>query len=188
MDEKQPIPETLSITLRRPVKIGDVEYAVMTLREPTAGEMEQVDGESGWAKKVAMIALVSGIPAKLLEEVGVRDIDLATAYLARFSEIEQIAPIVVDFPEILGEVTMPLRRPVELGNDTWHELHLREPTAGEMIQLDKLAGWKADVQAISLISGIPRAAVIKIGERDARRASEYLGRFFPAGRSTGADD
>ena len=95
MDEKQPIPETLSITLRRPVKIGDVEYAVMTLREPTAGEM---------------------------------------------------------------------------------------------IQLDKLAGWKADVQAISLISGIPRAAVIKIGERDARRASEYLGRFFPAGRSTGADD
>ncbi|HZU64971.1 MAG TPA: phage tail assembly protein [Novosphingobium sp.] len=81
----------------------------------------------------------------------------------------------LDPPEALE---IPLAKPVELGSESYPLLRLREPTAGEMIELDKFTGWEADVKAIALISGVPEAAVRKLGVRPVRRASEYLGRFL----------
>jgi hypothetical protein len=89
--------------------------------------------------------------------------------------------------EIPDELVITLRKPVELGDIKFHELRLREPTAGEMIELGADTGWQGDVKAISLISGVPEPALRKIGVRDARKASEYLGLFFATDPSTGAD-
>jgi hypothetical protein len=80
-----------------------------------------------------------------------------------------------DLPE---EKTITLRKPVTLGSETWSSLTLREPTAAEWMQFDKLSGIEADIKAISLISGVPEPAVRQIGARDIIEASKYLAGFL----------
>lgn len=87
-----------------------------------------------------------------------------------------------DIPE---QLVITLRKPVTLGDITYTELRLREPTVGEMIELGADEGWKADAKAIALISGVPEPAVRNLGVRDGKRASGYLARFLTDGPSTG---
>lgn len=81
-------------------------------------------------------------------------------------------------PMIPDELVITLRKPVTLGSLTYTELRLREPTAAEMIETDKLTGTEADVRAVALASGVPEPAVKLIGARDLIQASRYIGRFF----------
>jgi hypothetical protein len=179
--EQDQIPDELIITLRRPAKLGEISYDTIRLREPTAGELMALDAETGWTKTIHKIAKVSGLPQPAIDQICLRDITEASAYLKRFSVSSGETE---DNPD---ELVITLRAPVTLGTETYSQLCLREPNAGEMIKLDKVSGWTANVKAISLISGVPELAVIKIGERDAQRAAEYLGRFFGDDLSIGAD-
>lgn len=79
-----------------------------------------------------------------------------------------------DIPE---ELVITLRKPVTLG-DTYSELRLREPTASEWMQFDKLTGVEADIKSVSIVSGVPEPAVRLIGARDLLAASRYLARFL----------
>ncbi|MBN9143757.1 MULTISPECIES: phage tail assembly protein [unclassified Novosphingobium] len=90
-----------------------------------------------------------------------------------------------DIPE---QLVITLRKPVTLGDITYTELRLREPTVGEMIELGADEGWKADAKAIALISGVPEPAVRSLGVRDGKQASGYLARFLIDAPSTGAAD
>lgn len=83
-----------------------------------------------------------------------------------------------DTPDLPEEMILTLRRPVEAGGVTYSELHLREPTAGEMLQFGKLTGVEAEIAAVSLVAGVPRTAIEKIGARDLVKASAYLSRFL----------
>lgn len=76
------------------------------------------------------------------------------------------------------ELVLTLRKPVTLGDLSCTQLSLREPTAGEMMQWDKLAGTEADIVAVSIVSGTPRPLVEKIGARDLNKAARYLGGFL----------
>lgn len=76
------------------------------------------------------------------------------------------------------EMVVTLRKPVSLGSETYTEVRLREPTAGELLQWDKLAGTEADIVAISIVSGIPRPAVEKIGARDLIACARYIAAFL----------
>lgn len=87
--------------------------------------------------------------------------------------------------ESLGEIARPpetltinLAKPVTLGDLSWSQLVLREPTGAEMIAVDTKKGWALEVSLISLISGVPEPAVIKIGVRDLTEARKYIGNFF----------
>lgn len=55
---------------------------------------------------------------------------------------------------------------------------IREPTAGEMLQWDALAGVAADIKAISVVAGIPPQAVEKMPARDFIRASKKIASFL----------
>lgn len=79
-----------------------------------------------------------------------------------------------DIPE---ELIITLRKPVVLG-ETYTELKLREPTAAEWAQFDKLTGVEADIKSVSVVSGVPDRAIGKIGSRDLLLASRYLARFL----------
>jgi hypothetical protein len=79
------------------------------------------------------------------------------------------------FPE---ERTIVLRKPVQLGDVTYAELKLREPTGLEMQQWDGQIGATADVTAIAVVSGVPRPAVEMIGSRDIVEAARYLALFL----------
>jgi len=85
MADPQDIPEELIITLRKPVEFGGQVYSELKLREPTAGEYEQVDNVKGaTATDILMVSLVSGIPRQVVAKIGMRDVGEAARYLGRF--------------------------------------------------------------------------------------------------------
>lgn len=73
-----------------------------------------------------------------------------------------------------------LRKPVTLGEKTFTELTLSEPTAGQ-IEKASIAGGKVDMSVaialIALVSGAPRTAIQMLGQRDFKEASDFLGGF-----------
>lgn len=87
--------------------------------------------------------------------------------------------------ELLDEKTITLRRPVEANGQSYSELNLREPTADELLQINKFSGTEADIFAVSLISGVPKAAIGKIGARDLIAAAGFIGNFLSASPQTG---
>lgn len=82
--EAETLPETKTITLRKPVTFATLEYAQITLREPTAGEWEAWDDLTGVAANRKAIATVAGIPEGAVKQFGVRDFNEAMRYLNAF--------------------------------------------------------------------------------------------------------
>ena len=78
-------------------------------------------------------------------------------------------------PETL---TVELRTPLEFGGETYRQITLREPTAGEWAQWDDKKGVEADILAVSIVAGIPEPVVRKIGSRDLLQASRFLAGFL----------
>lgn len=84
------------------------------------------------------------------------------------------------------EITITLSKPIVIGKDataqTFDEIKLREPTAGEM---EKAA--RADtnigtvITLVSLIAVIPRGVVEKITRRDLMAADKFFQTFTDAG-------
>lgn len=89
------------------------------------------------------------------------------------------------------EKVIKLRKPVVLGTGEnamqYDSLTLLEPTAGELEKATSTAtnNIGMSITLIHLVSGVPRAAVAKIGQRDLREASDYLGGFTEDGPTTG---
>jgi len=84
------------------------------------------------------------------------------------------------------ELVIDLRKPVTLGSETYTQLVLREPTAGEVAQAQKAGGGLAsDIVLIALVSGVPKPGVERIGYRDTQRAVQYLAGFMVGGPETG---
>ncbi len=80
-----------------------------------------------------------------------------------------------DLPE---EKTITLRKPVSLGSETYTELRLREPTAGEWVQFSKYEAIEQDLMAVAVVSGVPRPALEKIGSRDLKEAAKFVANFL----------
>lgn len=85
---------------------------------------------------------------------------------------------VADEPAQGDELVITLARPLELGGVTWHELRLREPSAGEWARWDDRKGVEADILAVSIVSGVPEPAIRKLGARDLLRASRFVAGFL----------
>ncbi|MBB5414109.1 phage tail assembly protein [Paraburkholderia atlantica] len=85
------------------------------------------------------------------------------------------------------EKTLKLRKPVKLGSGesevVYDSLHLREPTAGDLDKSMSAASSNIGIgiMMIHLISGVPKAAVEKLCQRDFTEANEYLGGFTDDG-------
>ncbi|WP_395391495.1 phage tail assembly protein [Novosphingobium sp. BL-8A] len=79
---------------------------------------------------------------------------------------------------IPDDMVITLRKPVEHGGMTYTELSLKEPTAAQWGEWDGMKGVEADLMAVSVVSGIPRQAIAKIGARDLILASRYIARFL----------
>lgn len=75
------------------------------------------------------------------------------------------------------ELTITLRKPATLATESWPKLVLREPTAAQMIQWDRLSGAEANIMAVSVVSGVPRTAIEQIGVRDLLAAARFIGSF-----------
>ena len=91
-----------------------------------------------------------------------------------------------DFP---SEMTMTLRTPLHpLGGqgDVVTELHLREPTCGELEAASKvIGGVSADIALIASITGHPAGLIRSMGAYDYARCSNFLGGFAQRGLAIG---
>lgn len=90
-------------------------------------------------------------------------------------DLESIAQLGGEPP---AELVITLRKPVSFAGQTYGELRLREPTAGETESWDGMVGNAADNMAVSIVSGVPLPAIRMIGARDRGEAARYLARFL----------
>lgn len=76
------------LTLRKAVRLGDDTYATLTLREPTAGELERAtrDGRSGLTVTIDLISMVAAVPRQVIEKITGRDLREAADYIGGFTE------------------------------------------------------------------------------------------------------
>lgn len=83
--------------------------------------------------------------------------------------------------------TIILRKPIELGGQTYAVLDLREPMAGEIKRAQVSTGdMDSNISLVSIISGIPPQAIEKVGIRDMTEAVEYLRGFTVVAPQTGS--
>ena len=87
--------------------------------------------------------------------------------------------------DMATELTVQLLKPVEHASETYTELQLSEPTAGQMIDADKAgAGLASLVKLISMVAAIPHGAALKIGRRDLWVCERFFGSFDQLPQST----
>lgn len=80
------IEEEKTIELRKPVKLGHIEYAALDLREPTAGELSKATKAGGDVDvAIALISLVAKVPRGAIEKLCQRDFQEAADFLGSFT-------------------------------------------------------------------------------------------------------
>lgn len=88
--ENEEILEEKKITLRKPLVIGvgenAVTYAVIDLREPSAGELDQASRSASQVGMViTLIHLIAKIPRKAVESMSQRDLRACSDFLSGFA-------------------------------------------------------------------------------------------------------
>ncbi len=89
MADQSQQPDELTITLRKPITVGDQVYDVLELREPTAGEFEKMTklaSTNPTGSLILLISLVTGIALPIINRIGVRDMNAAGEFLMGFMQ------------------------------------------------------------------------------------------------------
>lgn len=175
------LPAEKTITLRKPATIGGVEYPKLSLREPTAEEMETWEKLDGVTADIRAVATVSAVPESAIRRIGVRDLLEASRYLVAFTN----EPVELPDP-VPDTMELVLKKPVRHADETYDTLALREPSAAETAEWDKLEGVEADCTVIAAVTGVPKAAVRQLGARDLSTAATYLAHFLAPAPTAGA--
>lgn len=76
-----------TVTLRKPVKLGDMTYDKLDLREPTAGELEKASGAtSDLGVVINLISIVAKVPRRVAEGLSQRDLQEASNFFVQFGD------------------------------------------------------------------------------------------------------
>lgn len=79
--------DEITITLRKPVKLGEMTYEKLDLREPTAGELEKAStAATNMGVVINLISIVGKVPRKVAEGLSQRDLKEAGDFLDSFNE------------------------------------------------------------------------------------------------------
>lgn len=79
------IPDEKTFTLRKPLKLGTLEVTEVTLREPTAGELEQAQRQStSVGQAISLIQIQSKHPRRMIESMSQRDLQECSDFFALF--------------------------------------------------------------------------------------------------------
>lgn len=74
-----------TITLHKPVRLGDVDYTEIKLREPTAGELEKAaSAKNNVGAVIELISAVAKVPRKVAEDLCQRDFREADDFFGQF--------------------------------------------------------------------------------------------------------
>jgi hypothetical protein len=83
------------------------------------------------------------------------------------------------------ELVITLKKPVEFKGQSYDQLVLREPTAGEWREILKKPEDDQRTFCVALVSGVPEGAVLQIGIGQVVEAEEFIVGFYRAARKTG---
>jgi hypothetical protein len=79
--------DTATVTLVKPVTLGELEYSELKLSEPTAEQLVAAEKVAGaTASLVELIHLNAAIPRKVAGQLRQRDLQAAAGFFARFGE------------------------------------------------------------------------------------------------------
>jgi hypothetical protein len=85
------------------------------------------------------------------------------------------------------EKTFTLKKPVKaLDGTDLTSITLREPTAGQLREINRKTGTDADIYAVATIGGVPVQVVDKIMAGDLIRMADYISGFLKGDQGTGA--
>ncbi|MDR6850363.1 phage tail assembly protein [Sphingomonas sp. BE137] len=168
--------------LLKPIEFAGEVFTKLTFRDCTAGEWAQLDDFNGTeSDQRALGFILDNGAGPIVSRLSVRDYRAAGKAMATFLNNR---PIVVDNGS--GGVSITLSKPVASETGTLAILNLREPTAGDLIAIDPLAGVAKDIAAVTACSGWDRKDVIKLPLRDFLAASAWIADFFDDAPATGA--
>jgi len=90
---------TATLPLRKPITFGEETTTSLSLREPTAGELEsaQASASSNMGTSISLIAITSGIARPVAAKLCSRDFQEASEYLGNFT-LEDVTPGVAPSP------------------------------------------------------------------------------------------
>lgn len=79
--------EELTVTLRKPVTIGEIVYSELKLQEPTAAQLEKAaSSTTAVGMVINLISAVAIVPRTVVERLGQRDFQEASDFLESFNE------------------------------------------------------------------------------------------------------
>ncbi len=79
------LPDELDLPLRQSVTHGDREISILHLREPSGADLEAIDKIKGWARDIASVAAMSGLPREVVEKVLGGDIKRGAIFFESFT-------------------------------------------------------------------------------------------------------
>jgi hypothetical protein len=82
--ETATLPSTLDFPLASPLLGPTGAVAVISLSEPTAGQLEEFEHLDGWARRVKSVATVAALPESVVGRIAVRPLADMGAYLDAF--------------------------------------------------------------------------------------------------------
>lgn len=83
--EATAVPDELAMTLRKPIKLGELEYATLDLTEPTVAQLRKA-GKAGDAidQLATLIHLNAKVPMTVVDQISQRDMEDAARFFMRF--------------------------------------------------------------------------------------------------------
>ncbi|MEB2504643.1 phage tail assembly protein [Burkholderia sp. BCCIQ04A] len=184
--------DTKTIQLRKPLTYGkgadEKTVSEITLREPLAGDYEQAESSAGvFGTSIALVALLSGVPVDVIDEMYGSQIDEAEDFIASFGH-----DIVRNPAPSPDEIVLTLSTPVKLTSDdsplNIASLTLSEPTNRQKRKAAEAGGpFAGAVAMISMIGKVPKSAVRGLCARDFLQAIGYFN-GFQVRRSPDSDD
>ncbi len=184
--------DTKTISLRNPLTYGKGAdqkiVSEIALREPRAGDYEQAERSAGvFGTSIALIAILSGVPVDVIDQMYGSQIDEAEDFIASFGH--DVARNPTPSPD---EIVLTLSQPVQLTADdsplNIASLTLCEPTNRQKRKAAEAGGpFAGAVAMISLIGKVPKNAVRAMCARDFLEAIGYFN-GFQVRRSPDSDD
>ncbi len=98
--------------------------------------------------------------------------------------------MITDPDTLPDELTITLRQPIRYppqNGETYTQIHLREPKAGEMEKSGEKTGMASIYHLGFLVSGVPIGVFQELPARDYMKVRNYLMGFTQGGLETGDD-
>ncbi|MFM0135098.1 phage tail assembly protein [Caballeronia grimmiae] len=184
--------DTKTIQLRKPLTYGKGDQAktvdAITLREPTAGEYEKAEKAAGvYGLQIALIALLSGVPVDVIDQMYTSQIDEAADFIGSFGK-DAISSTKASEDEFQLVLQVPVKLTADESPLNVTSLNLAEPTNQQKRKASAAGGsFASSIALISLIANVPKNAVRAMTARDFMAACAYFN-GFQLRRTADSDD